>query len=119
MPWGVSADNFKCHCLRTCAFQDLLEEVAAAQGVPKKVVRAMQRAAEEHKLPARAVDASLGGAMSINVLASVLMKGLTHSRLVQFSAQEDHWRLVANGPDAATLSDRLLDGTARAGPGLK
>ena len=74
---------------------------------------------EKHKLPARTVDASLGDAMSINVLASVLMKGLTHSRLVQFSAQEDHWRLVANGPDAATLSDRLFDGTARAGPGLK
>ena len=99
-------------------FQDLLEEAAALQGVPKKVVRAMQRAAEEHKLPARTVDASLGDAMS-NVLASVLMKGLTHSRLVQFSAQEDHWRLVANGPDAATLSDRLFDGTAWAGPGLK
>ena len=119
MPRGVFADNFKCDCLRTCVFQDLLEEAAALQGVPKKVVRAMQRAAEEHKLPARAVDASLGDAMSINVLASVLMKGLTHSRLVQFSAQEDQWRLVANGPDAATLSDRLLDGTARAGPGLK
>jgi len=97
----------------------LLEEAGALQGVPKKVVRAMQRAAEEHKLPARTVDASLGDAMSINVLASVLMKGLTHSRLVQFSAQEDHWRLVANGPDAATLSDRLFDGTAWAGPGLK
>ena len=119
MPRGVFADNFKCDCLRTCVFQDLLEEAAASQGVPKKVVRAMQRAAEEHKLPARAVDASLGDAMSINVLASVLMKGLTHSRLVQFSAQEDHWRLVANGPDAATLSDRLFDGTARPGPGPK
>ena len=97
----------------------LLEEAAALQGVPKKVVRAMQRAAEEHKLPARTVDASLGDAMSINVLASVLMKGLTHARLVQFSAQDDHWRLVANGPDAATLSDRLFDGTARPGPGSK
>jgi hypothetical protein len=21
MPWGLSADNFKCHCLRTCVFQ--------------------------------------------------------------------------------------------------
>ena len=65
MPRGVFADNFKCDCLRTCVFQDLLEEAAALQGVPKKVVRAMQRAAEEHKLPARAVDASLGDAMSI------------------------------------------------------
>ena len=89
----------------------LLEEAAALQGVPKKVVGAMQRAAEEHKLPARAVDASLGDAMSINVLASVLAKGLTQAHLVQFGAQDDHWRLVANGPEAATLSDRLFDGT--------
>ena len=50
----------------------LLEEAGALQGVPKKVVRAMQRAAEEHKLPARTVDASLGDAMSINVLASAV-----------------------------------------------
>ena len=97
----------------------LLEEAAALQGAPKKVAKAMQRAAEKHKLPARAVDASLGDAMSINVLASVLMKGLTHARLVQFSAQDDHWRLVANGPDAATLSDRLFDRTAQPGRGPK
>ena len=97
----------------------LLEEAAALQGVPKKVVKATQRAAEKHKLPARTVEASLDDAMSINVLASVLMKGLTHARLIQFSAQDDHWRLVANGPDAATLSDRLFDRTAQPGRGPK
>ena len=66
----------------------------------------------EHKLPATCVDASLGDAMSVNVLATVIMRGLTYARLAHFSPEEDHWRLVATGEEAAALSDRLFTASA-------
>jgi hypothetical protein len=50
--------------------------------------------------------------MSVNVLASVLMRGLNHAGLAKFGPKQDYWRLVENGPSAAQLSDNLfLHGT--------
>ena len=90
----------------------LLHEAAALQRLPTKVVSAMSKKAMEHKLPATCVDASLGDAMSVNVLATVIMRGLTYARLAHFSPEEDHWRLVATGEEAAALSDRLFTASA-------
>ena len=41
----------------------------------------MTAAATHHNIPSSAVAGSLGDGMSVNVLASVLMKGLHHSGL--------------------------------------
>ena len=66
----------------------------------------MTAAATHHNIPSSAVAGSLGDGMSVNVLASVLMKGLHHSGLKEFDARQEHWRLAENQA-AAELSDRL------------
>ena len=86
----------------------LASEAAALQGIPSEVFAAMTAAATQHNLPSNAVAASLGDGMSINVLASVLMKGLHHSGLAKFGARCAHWRLVETGEAAAALSDKLF-----------
>ena len=50
----------------------LTSEAASLQGLPSQVLHAMQSAASEHGLPTRTIEKSLGGAMSINVVAIVL-----------------------------------------------
>ena len=90
----------------------LPEEAAALQGVPAPVFAAMTAAAKDNNIPLSAVAGSLGDAMSVNVLASVLMRGLNHAGLAKFGPKQDYWRLVENGPSAAQLSDNLfLHGT--------
>ena len=90
----------------------LPEEAAALQAVPSPVFAAMTAAARDNNIPLSAVAGSLGDAMSVNVLASVLMRGLNHAGLAKFGPKQDYWRLVENGPSAAHLSDNLfLHGT--------
>lgn len=86
----------------------LPEEAAVLQGVPAPVFSAMTAAAKENNIPLSAVAGSLGDAMSVNVLASVLMRGLTHAGLAKFGPSQDYWRLAENGPSAAQLSDNLF-----------
>ena len=86
----------------------LPEEAAVLQGVPAPVFSAMTAAAKENNIPLSAVAGSLGDAMSVNVLASVLMRGLTHAGLAKFGPSQDYWRLADNGPSAAQLSDNLF-----------
>lgn len=86
----------------------LPEEAAALQAVPSRVFLAMTAAAQEHDIPLSAVAASLGDAMSVNILASVLMRGLNHAGLAKFGPKQDYWHHVENGPAAAQLSDNLF-----------
>ena len=88
------------------------EEAAALQAVPSPVFAAMTAAAKDNNIPLSAVAGSLGDAMSVNVLASVLMRGLNHAGLAKFGPKQDYWRPVEKGPSAAHLSDNLfLHGT--------
>ena len=83
-------------------------EIGRFQSVPRKVVKAMTARALKDKLPARAVDAALGDAMSQAVLMSVLVQALGASGCSEL-ARRDFWRLVPLGAQAAQLCDRLFD----------
>ena len=85
----------------------LPEEAAALQGIPSQVFASMVAAATDFNIPSNAVAGSLGHGMSINVLTSVLMKGLHHSGLARYESRHEHWRLVENS-EAAGLSDKLF-----------
>lgn len=85
----------------------LPEEAAALQGIPSQVFASMVAAATDFNIPSNAVAGSLGDGMSINVLTSVLMKGLHHSGLARYESRHEHWRLVENS-EAAGLSDKLF-----------
>ena len=86
----------------------LPDEAAALQGVPTQVFLAMTAAARDNNIPLSALLGSLGDAMSVNVLATVLMRGLNHAGLAKFGPSQDYWRLIENGSSAAHLSDNLL-----------
>ena len=76
------------------------EEAAALQGVPAPVFAAMTAAAKDNNIPLSAVAGSLGDAMSVNVLASVLMRGLNHAGLCQIWPKA---RLLAPGRERTIL----------------
>ena len=67
-------------------------------------------AAAEKFLPAKTIDKSIGDAMSINVLATVVMAGLCQAGLINLKAtqQGTDWSKVSNGEAAANLSDKLF-----------
>lgn len=75
----------------------------------------MQSAAIEHDLPSRTIEKSLGDAMSINVLASVVMTGLWKAGLASSlkgkKAGDTDWMLETNGEVAAQISDKLFANT--------
>ena len=78
----------------------LPEEAAALQAVPSPVFAAMTAAAKDNNIPLSAVAGSLGDAMSVNVLASVLMRGLNHapnlaqSKTIGARSRRDHLPLI-------------------------
>ena len=88
----------------------LTSEAGALQGLPSKVLHAMEVAAAEKFLPAKTIDKSIGDAMSINVLATVVMAGLCQAGLINLKAtqQGTDWSKVSNGEAAANLSDKLF-----------
>ena len=86
-------------------------EAGRLQGVPTSVLKAMHKAAKAEELPSSAVRAALGDAMSVNVLASVMMRALTAAGLTD-KKMHDYWRLVPTSGDAAArLSDKLFEKT--------
>ena len=93
----------------------LTSEAASLQGLPSQVLNAMQSAAIEHDLPSRTIEKSLGDAMSINVLASVVMTGLWKAGLASSlkgkKAGDTDWMLETNGEVAAQISDKLFANT--------
>ena len=86
----------------------LPSEAAALQGVPAQVFAAMAAAVTDQELTMKDLLGSLGDAMSINVLASVLRKGLHHAGFAKF-ATEAPWLSVDNSAAASTVSDRLFE----------
>lgn len=86
----------------------LPEEAAALQAVPSPVFLALAAAAKDHDIPLSAVAGSFRDAMSVNILASVLMRGLNHAGLGKCGPKQDDWHHVENGPAAAQLSDNLF-----------
>ena len=71
-------------------------EAASLQGLPAQILNAMQGAAAIHRMPARTVEGSIGDTMSINVLATVVMHGLSVAGLANFKAKSP-WTLVRCG----------------------
>lgn len=86
----------------------LLEEAAALQGLPFQVVQAMCQAAESHGLSQQTIAGSIGDAMSINVLAQVVMAGMTCAGMAKFSSNP--WRTVS-GESAPNLTTQLFSAT--------
>eukprot|EP00435_Cladocopium_sp_Y103_P024581 s647_g6.t1 len=87
----------------------LLQEAAALQGLPSQVLEAMSRAGEIHGMSEQTIAASIGDAMSINVLAQVIMAGMSCAGIAKFSSNP--WRTV-NGNAAATLTTELFSSTS-------
>ena len=86
----------------------LLEEAAALQGLPFQVVQAMCQATESHGLSQQTIAGSIGDAMSINVLAQVVMAGMTCAGMAKFSSNP--WRTVS-GESAPNLTTQLFSAT--------
>ena len=86
-----------------------LAEAAQLQGVPPQILQAMEEAAKLHRLPKRSVDESLGDAMSVNVLMSVLRRALDACGLTKLGSGKDFWLQVPLGEASVNLSKKLFD----------
>eukprot|EP00435_Cladocopium_sp_Y103_P045552 s89_g13.t1 len=82
-------------------------ECARLQGVPSAVLAAMLACCEKEGLPAGTVEASLGDAMSLNVLMLVLRAGLDAAGLSSIGKHKDYW-LLCPSERCHALSDNLF-----------
>ena len=87
-------------------------ECARLQGLPDAVTQAMLACCREESLPAGTVEASIGDAMSINVLMLVLRAGLDATGLSALGRGKDYW-IRCPADSCRNLSNNLYSNSFR------
>ena len=87
-------------------------ECARLQGLPDAVTQAMLACCREESLPAGTVEASIGDAMSINVLMLVLRAGLDATGLSALGRGKDYW-IRCPADSCRNLSNNLFSNSFR------
>ena len=83
------------------------QEMARFQGLPDVVHQALLDCAKEYKLPSGTVEASMGDAMSVNILMLVLRLAMDASGLASLGSHRDYW-LRCPSEKCFSLSNNLF-----------